>query len=173
MVKTPEPMTTLKAAPKWQKALDVKENSYHEYSDSNHYSQDRNSRNGDRISYRNLRAYSSRTSNSSDTATYSTNTGVNKVWGEAKESHSTYRHEKQDKFTKRPGEFSHKPFRRDEDNSSLMKDELMIMATPEVSHHILKEKMAFQKVNLEHLLTSHVCLDLMELRICNESCIHY
>lgn len=44
MVKTPEPMTTLKAAPKWQKALDVKENSYHEYSDSNHYSQDRNSK---------------------------------------------------------------------------------------------------------------------------------
>ena len=118
MVKTPEPMTTLKAAPKWQKALDVKENSYHEYSDSNHYSQDRNSRNGDRSSYRNSRAYSSRTSNSSDTATYSTNTGVNKVWGEAKESHSTYRHEKQDKFTKRSGEFSHKPFRRDEDNSS-------------------------------------------------------
>lgn len=118
MVKTPEPMTTLKAAPKWQKALDVKENSYHEYSDSNHYSQDRNSRNVDRSSYRNSRAYSSRTSNSSDTATYSTNTGVNKVWGEAKESHSTYRHEKQDKFTKRSGEFSHKPFRRDEDNSS-------------------------------------------------------
>lgn len=173
MVKTPEPMTTLKAAPKWQKALDVKENSYHEYSDSNHYSQDRNSRNGDRSSYRNSRAYSSSTSDSSDTATYSTNTGVNKVWGEAKESHSTYRHEKQDKFTKRSGEFSHKPFRCDEDNSSLMKDELMIMATPEVSHHILKEKMAFQKVNLEHLLTSHVCLDLMELRICNESCIHY
>lgn len=118
MVKTPEPMTTLKAAPKWQKALDVKENSYHEYSDSNHYSQDRNSRNGDRSSYRNSRAYSSRTSNSSDTATYSTNTGVNNVWGEAKESHSTYRHEKQDKFTKRSGEFSHKTFRRDEDNSS-------------------------------------------------------
>lgn len=118
MVKTPEPMTTLKAAPKWQKALDVKENTYHEYSDSNHYSQDRNSKNGERSSYRNSRAYSSRTSNSSDTAPYSTNTGVNKAWGEAKESHSTYRHEKQDKFTKRPGEFSHKPFRRDEDNSS-------------------------------------------------------
>lgn len=118
MVKTPEPMTTLKAAPKWQKALDVKENTYHEYSDSNHYSQDRKSRNGDRSSYRNSRSYSSRLSNSSDTATYSTNTGVNKVWGEAKESHSAYRHEKQDKFTKRPGEFSYKPFRRDEDNSS-------------------------------------------------------
>lgn len=118
MVKTPEPMTTVKAAPKWQKALDVKENTYHEYSESNHYSQDRNSRNGDRSSYRNSRAYSSRSSNGSDNSPYSASAGVNKVWGEAKESHSTYRHEKQEKFTKRPGEFAHKPYRRDDDNSS-------------------------------------------------------
>lgn len=115
MVKTPEPMTTLKAAPKWQKALDVKENTYHEYSESNHYSQERNS---DKGSYRNSRAYSARSANSSESRAYGANTGVNKVWGEAKESHSTYRHEKQDKFTKRPGEFAHKPFRRDDENSS-------------------------------------------------------
>ena len=123
MVKTPEPMTTLKAAPKWQKALDVKENTYHEYSESNHYSQDRNSRNTDRGSYRNSRSYSTRSVNSSENRAYGSNAGVstagvNKVWGEAKESHSTYRHEKQDKFTKRPGEFAHKPFRRDDENSS-------------------------------------------------------
>ena len=83
-------MTTLKAAPKWQKSLKEGTDRYHDYTDSNDY-QGRNSRDN--------RSNSRRDDRRSEAPT-------NKVWGSAKTSNSTYHSEKQARFKREDGEFS-------------------------------------------------------------------
>lgn len=89
------PMTTSKAAPKWQKSLKEGQQRYHDYTDSNDY-QGRNSRD-DRSNRR--RDDRSREDRRSEAPT-------NKVWGSAKTTNSTYHSEKQARFKREDGEFS-------------------------------------------------------------------
>jgi 23S rRNA (guanine2445-N2)-methyltransferase / 23S rRNA (guanine2069-N7)-methyltransferase len=76
MVKQPEPMTSGKAAPKWQKSLSAKSDTYHDYTDRNDYEE----------SVR--------------------ETLTNKVWGNAKASTSSYKTQKQGRFTRSDSEFN-------------------------------------------------------------------
>ncbi|WP_031491163.1 bifunctional 23S rRNA (guanine(2069)-N(7))-methyltransferase RlmK/23S rRNA (guanine(2445)-N(2))-methyltransferase RlmL [Succinivibrio dextrinosolvens] len=76
MVKHPEPMTSGKAAPKWQKSLSAKSDTYHDYTDRNDYEE----------SVR--------------------ETLTNKVWGNAKASTSSYKTQKQGRFTRSDSEFN-------------------------------------------------------------------
>lgn len=76
MVKQPEPMTSGKAAPKWQKSLSAKSETYHDYTDRNDYEE----------SVR--------------------ETLTNKVWGNAKASTSSYKTQKQGRFTRSDSEFN-------------------------------------------------------------------
>ena len=76
MIKQPEPMTSGKAAPKWQKSLSAKSDTYHDYTDRNDYEE----------SVR--------------------ETLTNKVWGNAKTSTSSYKTQKQGRFTRSDPEFN-------------------------------------------------------------------
>ena len=88
MTKQPEPMTSLKAAPKWQKNLSERKDTYHDYRNSSDYE----SRSQDKEQRRNF--------NCDDRA--NAPRATNKVWGSAQPSHSNpaYESHKQERFSR-------------------------------------------------------------------------
>ena len=82
MHKQPEPMTSGKSAPKWQKSLTAKNETFHDYTDRNDYED----------SVR--------------------ETLTNKVWGNARTSNSSYKTQKQGRFTRSDSEFNDGSLRR-------------------------------------------------------------
>ncbi len=88
MQKEPVAMTSGKAAPKWQKSLSAKSDTYHDYTDRN------------------------------DIEESVRESLTNKVWGNAKTSGSSYRTQKQGRFTRGDSEFSNHHKNRFEEGKS-------------------------------------------------------